>query len=118
MGAILGRMATIAWMIVVLLTGGPVFAGHQPESVRVPIALNPIDSNAHTVTVIEGDHLWKISKRHLETHMQNPPGDDQVAPYWRTVIDVNLDRLRSGDPNLIYPGEVIHLPDLPVSEQP
>lgn len=118
MGAMLSRVVTIFGMIVVLLIGGPAFAGSQSESVRVPIARHAIDSKAATVTVVEGDHLWKISKRHLQTRMQDPPGDDEVAPYWRTVIAVNLDRLRSGDPDLIYPGEVIHLPDLALSAQP
>jgi nucleoid-associated protein YgaU len=36
---------------------------------------------------------------------------DEVEPLWRTVIDANRQRLRSGDPDLIYPGETILIPD-------
>ena len=63
------------------------------------------------VTVEPGDHLWKISAHHL--------GDNHaevVAPYWRQVVVVNTPRLRSGDPDLIYPGEEIELP--PIERQP
>lgn len=64
------------------------------------------ESEPGTVVVERGDHLWKISANHLEQHA---PGEI-VAPYWRRVVDANTPRLRSGDPNLIYPGEVIELP--------
>ncbi len=37
-----------------------------------------------------------------------------MANYWVVVIEANRSRVRSGDPDLIYPGEVIVLP--PVSQ--
>lgn len=64
--------------------------------------------------VVPGDNLWKISK----TQLANVRGveasslsDHDVAAYWLKVIDANRSSLRSGDPDLIYPGEVITLPD-------
>jgi nucleoid-associated protein YgaU len=74
--------------------------------VRVPVALAEKAPGAETVVVERGDHLWKISARHLE---EVDPGS-RIAPYWRAVVDLNRPRLRSGDPDLIYPGELIELP--------
>ena len=35
-----------------------------------------------------------------------------VAPYWLRVVELNRHRLRSGNANLVYPGEVVELPPL------
>ena len=42
-----------------------------------------------------------------------PVDDSAVARYWRDVIRVNRPTLRSGDPSLIFPGEMITLPPAP-----
>jgi hypothetical protein len=34
----------------------------------------------------------------------------EIAVYWLKVCSVNRDSLRSGDPDLIYPGEIVKLP--------
>lgn len=47
-------------------------------------------------TIVKGDTLWDISKKFL--------GD---ATRWREIWNLNTSRLRSGNPNLIYPGERI-----------
>jgi nucleoid-associated protein YgaU len=60
-----------------------------------------------------GDHLWKISESHLEVILDRPAQPGEIDPYWRVVIESNRDRLISGDPDLIYPGEVITLPPSP-----
>jgi LysM repeat protein len=54
-----------------------------------------------------GDNLWLIAQRTLEQHTRPAP---ELVTYWHAVIDANASTLRSGDPNLIYPGEVITLP--------
>ena len=53
-------------------------------------------------TVVKGDNLWRISARKV--------GNGNVAPYWSKVVETNRGRLRSGNPNLIYPGERVELP--------
>lgn len=63
------------------------------------------------VTVHPGDHLWSISETRLENVTQRHVPDQVIARYWRKVIARNEDRIRSGDPDLIYPGEVILLPE-------
>jgi hypothetical protein len=66
--------------------------------------------------VAPGDNLWLISRDHL-AEVNNLPAselsDHDIAAYWLRVIAENLDSLRSGNPNLIFPGELIRLP--PVS---
>jgi hypothetical protein len=57
-----------------------------------------------------GDHLWKISEEHLAGVLGRAVGDAEIDPYWRSVIDANRSHLRSGDPDLIYPGETVALP--------
>lgn len=87
-------------------------AGAQPagDPGFLPIEV-ATGSPTGTVVVEPGDHLWKISARHLEAIGGSTPTAEQVTPYWREVIEANRDRLRSGDPDLIYPGEVVVLPD-------
>jgi nucleoid-associated protein YgaU len=85
-------------------------AGAAPtDQVRLPVSVPspaPQETEASSVVVAKGDHLWKISVRHLG----KDGSEDQVAPYWRQVVDVNTPHLKSGDPDLIYPGEVVELP--------
>jgi nucleoid-associated protein YgaU len=65
--------------------------------------------------VVPGDNLWIIAERHLEQVTgRSDLSDREVAEYWVAVIEANRDRVRSGDPDLIYPGEVMVLP--PVSQ--
>lgn len=64
-----------------------------------------------------GDNLWSITAAHLEA-----AGADHdtahVREAWREVVAANRDRLRSGDPDLIYPGESITLSPLPEAGSP
>jgi hypothetical protein len=66
-----------------------------------------------TVTVTRGDHLWSLSEQHLQRVWgRDDLEDHEVARYWVQVIDLNRARLRSGNPDLIYPGEVVLLPEV------
>ncbi|MGB8361521.1 MAG: hypothetical protein WCE80_08990 [Acidimicrobiia bacterium] len=99
-----------------LLTVTGVAEAAPDQGVGIPVDMGPPTSSSQPsqdthVIVERGDHLWKISARHL--------GDGpvtEVAPYWRQVVVLNTPRLRSGNPDLIYPGEEIELP--PVERQP
>ena len=66
-------------------------------------------NDIHNVAV--GDNLWTISAAHLRLVYPSRELDAaEISPYWRRVIEVNTPTLRSGNPNLIYPGEGIVLP--------
>jgi nucleoid-associated protein YgaU len=67
--------------------------------------------------VVEGDNLWVISRDRLAQVSESPASelsDHEIAAYWLRVIAANRDSLRSGNPDLIFPGETIQLP--PVGE--
>ncbi len=63
--------------------------------------------------VAEGDNLWTIARDRLAKVTGRPAGElseREVARYWLDVVDTNRASLRSGDPDLIFPGEIIKLP--------
>jgi nucleoid-associated protein YgaU len=71
------------------------------------------EARGNTHDVAEGDSLWTIARDHL-AEVRGGGADEptlrEVASYWLRVIEANRDRLASGDPDLIYPGEQIVLP--------
>lgn len=69
------------------------------------------DAAAHTV--VAGDHLWGIAEARLRAAWEREPTEAETAAYWREVIAANRARLVSGDPDLVFPGEVIELPEVP-----
>ena len=79
----------------------------RPE-VEAPTPAPPARPSIGIPYVVQpGDNLWLIAQRTLEQHARPAR---ELATYWHAVIDTNARTLRSGDPNLIYPGEVITLP--------
>jgi nucleoid-associated protein YgaU len=57
----------------------------------------PRADSARTYTVVAGDSLSKIAKREL--------GD---ANKWKAIYEANRDSIKN--PDLIHPGQVLHLP--------
>jgi nucleoid-associated protein YgaU len=114
----MSRVTIIVGLVGCMMANAVAFAG-PVDQVRVPVTVLPSEPTEMTpesaretdssVVVERGDHLWKISARHLNgVAPQNP-----IAPYWREVVTINTPRLRSGDPDLIYPGEIVDLPAIP-----
>ena len=62
-------------------------------------------------TVSEGDHLWKIAMKILRDHGR-PTEPAAVVDYWQQLIDFNSEVL-NGNPDLIHPGTVLRLPEVP-----
>ena len=90
-----------------LLTEG---GGRSP--VDTAPAAAAISGGATSYTVVAGDHLWAIAERSLTEMSGLHPDQVDLARYWVRVVDANRGRIRSGDPDLIFPGEVIQLPDV------
>lgn len=79
----------------------------------VPSAAQPAPAQRPEPYVVQpGDNLWSIAKSHLEQTEPNPT-NAQIAPYWNELVQLARDSLRSGNPNLIYPGESIQMPPIP-----
>lgn len=63
--------------------------------------------------VVAGDNLWAIAEGHLAEATRRSPEaltEAEVAAYWLALMEANEGRLRSGDPNLIFPGEIVICP--------
>ena len=61
-------------------------------------------------TVRPGDDLWSISASHMSRQSSGAPTEVEIRALWRHVIARNRERLRSANPDLIFPGEMILLP--------
>ncbi|HEX5096203.1 MAG TPA: hypothetical protein VFX21_09325, partial [Acidimicrobiia bacterium] len=73
-----------------------------PPPVATPVSANYL--------VAPGDNLWRIAAAELTRRTGATPDEDAIARYWRAVVDANRSTLRSGEPSLIYPGELVVLP--------
>lgn len=87
------------------------------ESTVPPLPAFPIgiqetreEARPAEVTVQTGDNLWIMCRRHLNDVLGRRPTNEEIAPFWRQVIAHNQPNLISGDPDLIYAGEVIEMP--------
>ncbi len=103
-----GKRLTFATVLVMI--GSAAVAEPAGTPTFVPVALGEGPAPDGSVVVQPGDHLWKISATHLEGILDRPAEPEEIDPYWRVVIETNRASLTSGDPDLIYPGEVIELP--------
>lgn len=96
----------------------PVPAGDPSETADTGTADHPHDGEAEgpaageavVVVVAPGDHFWGLASAHLAAILRRPPSDAEIVPYWLEVVDANRRHIRSGDPDLIYPGEEVVLP--------
>ena len=84
----------------------------EVEATEPTIIDEPAGSYSAPLTwlVRPGDHLWKIAGQHLNIVLDRPPTRDEHRRYWVEVIEAARPVIRSGDPDLIYPGEEIPLP--------
>lgn len=65
------------------------------------------------VRVRTGDHLWGIARAEVARRRGVDPlsvDPAEVAGYWQRVVQANAEHLRSGDPDLLFPGEEVLLP--------
>lgn len=59
--------------------------------------------SSQTYVVLAGDNLWSIAQRFSNRK-------EFVGNYWIKLIEENEKNLKSGNANLIYPGEQIYIP--------
>lgn len=92
------------------------------ESGNIGAARTSVDetieqAQATTHIVVDGDNLWRISESHLAAITGVSPSSADLVAYWSAVIETNVGNLVSGDPDLIYPGEVLVLPSFEGNEE-
>lgn len=85
----------------------------QPATTPPTPTPSPSSAPERRVRVAPGDHLWGIARTEVARRRGIAPQDTatgEVAAYWRRVVQVNEARLRSGDADLLFPGEDVILP--------
>lgn len=100
-----------------LRSGDPDLIYPGEETVLPPVAAAPAQPAPATPVqashaVVAGENLWTIARDHLVKARggADEPTTREVAAYWLRVVEANRNHLRSGDPDLIYPGERTVLP--------
>lgn len=96
-------------------TGSPKTSPPTPDAATSPDAgptgVPTADAPRHVV--VAGDHLWAIAAQQVAAASGRAPSElaaADVVTYWVQLCMQNRPHLRSGNPSLIYPGEVIDLP--------
>ncbi len=85
-------------------------------STTTPPRPTPAATTRSRVVVRPGDNLWTVARAALTPTSARRPTETEVARYWHLVIAANRATLRSGNPSLIFPGEIVALP--PISALP
>lgn len=81
-----------------------------PHSAAAPEGAAP---EPPTWTVEPGDDFWSIAETVVGRPATGPADSSRVAPYWSRLVAANRDRLAvPGDPDLLFPGQVLVLPPL------
>jgi hypothetical protein len=96
-------------------TTGPLVVPVVPVTpAPAPLASSPPSpASEATRTVSAGEHLWSIAASTVAVRTGRSvealsPAD--IAPFWARLVERNRSRIRSGNPSLVYPGEVVELP--------
>lgn len=92
--------------------GGPVYVPEPYRRVVPPPDAKTVPATQDRVEVGKGDHFWKLAHQRLRAVKGREPSTEEVAAYWVEVVEANRHRIRSGNPDLIYPGEIVLLPPI------
>jgi len=91
--------------------GGTATMSVLPDEPPPPAAAPaPAPDPAPTWTVAPGDSFWSIAEEVVADEAGAEPTEAAVLDYWLVLVDANRDRLVSGDPDLLLPGQVLDLP--------
>lgn len=96
--------------------GGSTGVGASPGAGEVHVVAPGASTGAGEVHVVApGEHLWAIASARVAAARPRgagPPPGAAVAVYWLRLVEANRDGLRSGDPDVVHPGERLALPPL------
>lgn len=58
-----------------------------------------------------GEHFWSIAEAVVGQAGDRAPSDEEVTEYWERLVAANRSRLADrANPDLLYPGQTLHLP--------
>ena len=90
----------------------PVDPPRAPAATSAETPTSVPASDAGRVTVGRGDSFWSVAERLVSAGLGRPASDAEVLGSWLALIDANRDRLTDpDDPDLLFPGQVLRLPD-------
>lgn len=91
----------------------PTTAGTPPVPEVSPVAtpLVPLPAAVTPTAVVQGgDSFWSIAEAQLQL-LGRVPTDREVARYWERLVAANVAQLADpGNPDLLYPGQILELP--------
>jgi nucleoid-associated protein YgaU len=83
----------------------------RDSRVTQPAFVAPISARSTVKYVVHaGDSLWGIARAEVTRSGGGQVDDAAIARYWLRVVAANRATLRSGNPSLIFPGEIVTLP--------
>jgi len=82
-----------------------------PGGPASPIRAIAADSHGDTYVVRAGDSLWRIAERTLVARNGDSVTSADIAQFWPVVYQANR-ALIGADPNLIFPGQTLQLPEV------
>jgi hypothetical protein len=89
----------------------PIMTELPQQHLATPISTTGTSPTNGARVVVSGESLWSIASAALTKQLGATPSLVDVDVYWRAVVTMNVPGLRSGDADLIYPGETVILPD-------
>lgn len=90
-------------------TAPPATAPSTDTPTPIPPEGAPEAPMQHTVSA--GESFWAIAEAEVARVTQHQPDLSQVDSYWRALVRANAERLvHPGNPDLVYPGQVLVLP--------
>jgi len=85
-------------------TTAPVSTGVEPGAESD----GPVDGTVYVVR--SGDCLWRIAGRILLERGDPHPSNGDIARFWPVIYDANRETI-GDDPNLIFPGQRLTIPE-------
>jgi hypothetical protein len=81
-----------------------------PAPTPSPVVDTP-PTDDHVWVVEPGESLWSIAASHLAEARGRSVSEQEIAPYWRQVVELNRARLvNPSDADLLFTGQTVELP--------